>query len=393
MADISKIKTLDGTTYDLKDAIARYHLPYGVCDTSVATTAKALTIDGITELAAGLAIVVKFTYSNSAPSPTLNLNNLGAKSIRQYGTTSASTSSNTSGWMADAVVLLVYDGTAWYFNKGYNTNSTYTITSVYCGTAAAEAAKVTSNASYYVLRTGNTFEITMRYANSYQGAITLNVNSTGAKPIWINDAPTSASNYTLPAGKYLVYYNGAQYRFRTDDKQPISISGTVNGYGLHKTVPSTAVFTDTTYTADTSNLVTTTVPNVTSVGSAPTLGTAIPADDITAWDAGSTPTLGTAIPADDITSWTTNTPTAFSVSGEKLSITSGTAASLSYTAKSIPNVTSVGSVPSLSYTAKSIPNVTSVGSAPTLGTAITVATGSLASDGSGGTVATGITAS
>ena len=245
MADISKIKTLDGTTYDLKDAVARYHLPYGVCDTSAATTAKALTIDGITELAAGLAIVVKFTYPNSAPSPTLNLNNLGAKSIRQYGTTSASTSSNTSGWMAGAVVLLVYDGTAWYFNKGYNTNSTYTITSVYCGTAAAEAAKVTSNASYYVLRTGNTFEITMRYANSYQGAITLNVNSTGAKPIWINDAATSASNYTLPAGKYLVYYNGAQYRFRTDDKQPISISGTVNGYGLYKTVPSNAVFTDT----------------------------------------------------------------------------------------------------------------------------------------------------
>lgn len=111
---------------------------------------------------------------------------------------------------------------------------------------------------------------------------------------------------------------------------------------------------NTTYSANTSKLVTTTVPNVTSVGSAPTLGTAIPADDITAW--------------------TTNTPTAFSVSGEKLIITSGTAATLSYTAKSIPNVTSVGS-------------------APTLGTAITVATGSLASNGSGGTVATGITAS
>lgn len=112
--------------------------------------------------------------------------------------------------------------------------------------------------------------------------------------------------------------------------------------------------TNTTYTANTSKLVTTTVPNITSTGSAPTLGTPIPADDITAW--------------------TTNTPTAFEIIGEKLKITAGKAATLSYTAKSIPNVTSAGS-------------------APTLGTAITVATGSLASNGSGGTVATGITAS
>lgn len=110
--------------------------------------------------------------------------------------------------------------------------------------------------------------------------------------------------------------------------------------------------TNTTYTANTSKLVTTTVPNVTSAGSAPTLGTAIPADDITAW--------------------TTNTPTAFEIIGEKLKITAGKAATLSYTAKSIPNVTSVGS-------------------APTLGTAITVATGALASNGAGSSVVTGIT--
>ena len=137
----------------------------------------------------------------------------------------------------------------------------------------------------------------------------------------------------------------------------ISISDNVitlknkNGSSLGTvTVPANGA----TYTATTSKMVTTTVPNVTSVGSAPT--------------------LGTAIPADDITSWTTNTPTSFSVTDKKLSITSGTAASLSYTAKSIPNVTSVGS-------------------APTLGTAITVATGSLNQNGSGATVVTGITAS
>lgn len=103
-----------------------------------------------------------------------------------------------------------------------------------------------------------------------------------------------------------------------------------------------------------------------SAGSVPTLGTAIAADDITAWSAGSTPTLGTAIAADDITSWSAGTASSASFSGGVLTFNNSTVPSLSYTARSIPNVTSVGSVPSLSYTARSIPNVTSVGTAPSL---------------------------
>ena len=121
----------------------------------------------------------------------------------------------------------------------------------------------------------------------------------------------------------------------------------------------TIAATDTKYTA-----------NTTSIGSA-SAGTAIAADDITAWSAGTVPTLGTAIPADDITAWTSNTPTSCAISGGVLTFTAGSAASLSYTAKSIPNVTSVGTAPSLSYTARSIPNISV--------TATTVATGITAS--------------
>lgn len=123
------------------------------------------------------------------------------------------------------------------------------------------------------------------------------------------------------------------------------------------------------------------VYSITNLGSAPTLGTAITADDITSWDAGSAPTLGTAIPADDITAWSAGSATTASVTDGVLSISVGTAPSLSYTAKSIPNVTSVGSVPTLEYTARSIPNVTNVGSAPqrqsvTVVTAVTEKTNS-----------------
>lgn len=242
-----------------------------------------------------------------------------------------------------------------------------------CSISAGTAAKTVSvTTGTFSLEAGARVSVKFSNVNTANFP-TLNVGGTGAKNIFHKGSQiTTGSNKALLAGVCDFIYDGTQWHL-------------VGNYIDTDTI--------TTYTANTSNLVTTSVPNVTSVGSAPTLGTAIPADDITEWSAGATPTLGTAIPADDITAWTTNVPTSFSITGEKLSITSGTAASLSYTAKSIPNVTDVGSVPTLKYTAKSIPNVTSVGSAPTLGSSITVATGVLSSSGSGASVVTGIVAS
>ena len=135
-------------------------------------------------------------------------------------------------------------------------------------------------------------------------------------------------------------------------KAPTSSGGTTYGTGSNGQVlktNGTSIYwgpdEGNTYTAQT-----------TSIGSA-SAGTAISADDITSWDAGSTPTLGTAIAADDITAWSTGTlPTAV-VTGENLTFNFGSLPSLSYTTKSIPNVTSVGSVPSLSYTTRTIPNI------------------------------------
>lgn len=68
----------------------------------------------------------------------------------------------------------------------------------------------------------------------------------------------------------------------------------------------------------------------------------VPPDNNTTYTAQTTSigsaSAGTAIPADDITAWTTNTPASASVANGVLTITNGTAASLSYTAKSIPNI-------------------------------------------------------
>ena len=184
---------------------------YGYCQTAAETAAKTVTIPGFS-LVTGATIFVKFQYTNSASNPTLNVNGTGAKALYRYGTTRKSTTAGT--WQAGAVLCLTYDGTGWI--ETYWNNNTYTIPGAYCTTEAGTAAKAAS-CTYYSLKPGY-FEITMRYANTAQSALTLNIASTGALPIYINGVISSSTNYSLPGGVYIVYCDGTKYYFRTDGK-------------------------------------------------------------------------------------------------------------------------------------------------------------------------------
>ena len=100
---------------------------YCTCSTAAGTAAKVANLqnsssNGFT-LATGITIHVKFTYSNTVASPTLNVNGTGAKSIMRYGTTAVSTSAPTS-WRAGAVVSFTYDGTNWVMNTGIDDSGT-----------------------------------------------------------------------------------------------------------------------------------------------------------------------------------------------------------------------------------------------------------------------------
>ena len=58
---------------------------YGTCDTAAATAAKVVTCANFDKLITGVTIHVKFTYSNTANNPTLNINNTGAIPIYNFG--------------------------------------------------------------------------------------------------------------------------------------------------------------------------------------------------------------------------------------------------------------------------------------------------------------------
>lgn len=111
MGTMAKFKTGDGTTHLIASTA------YGTCGTEAATVAKVATIQDSQafSLFTGETVHIKFTYSNTATNPTLNVNSTGAKSIVQYGSTKVGVNAATS-WIAGAIVSLTYDGTSWVLN-------------------------------------------------------------------------------------------------------------------------------------------------------------------------------------------------------------------------------------------------------------------------------------
>lgn len=96
-------------------------IPYGYCTTAAATVAKTVTVSpAITAITTGTTIAVKFQYANTSSNPTLDVNGLGAITMKRYGTTAPGTSA-ASNWNANSVMLLVYDGTYWQLADWNNT--------------------------------------------------------------------------------------------------------------------------------------------------------------------------------------------------------------------------------------------------------------------------------
>jgi hypothetical protein len=82
-------------------------LPYGECSTEAATAAKTVAVENFA-LETGAQVKVKFTVTNTASSPTLNVDGTGAKNIMYRG------SAISAGYLAaNRVYEFVYDGTDW----------------------------------------------------------------------------------------------------------------------------------------------------------------------------------------------------------------------------------------------------------------------------------------
>lgn len=220
---------------------------YVTCTTAAGTAAKTVDLAGFT-LVKGAKLIVYFQNQNTAASAlTLNVNGTGAKTIKIDRTTTSSSSYNLKAQYYNCY----YDGTywcltshevndaVWAVSSDFATQADYTRGTAYCTTAAGTAAKVV-NMRGYVLATGGAFPITFTNTNSAASKLTLNINSKGAKDLWINGAVTSSTNHTLPAGTYMCYYNGTKYMIDTEHAVPSAREATT-AYRISTSAPASLV--------------------------------------------------------------------------------------------------------------------------------------------------------
>ena len=103
VAKLTAKRTIDGVQFD---GSANIH-HYGACTTAAGTAAKTVELSGFV-LATGAEVTVKFSATNTAANPTLNVNNTGAKGIRYLGAAVA------AGYLAAGrIYRLLYDGSYW----------------------------------------------------------------------------------------------------------------------------------------------------------------------------------------------------------------------------------------------------------------------------------------
>jgi len=179
---------------------------FGTCSIAAGTAAKTVSITaGTPTLEAGLRVVVKFSNANTASTPTLNVNSLGAKNIFHNGA-QITTGSNKA--LLAGTVEFVYDGTQWQLVGNYiDTNTTYTIPT----TAASKVTGISiadhgttsvGSASGWNAGTASTWAFTgVTVANSISGA----VDSTDSTQLNITlgtttvQSKSSGSNSTVPS--------------------------------------------------------------------------------------------------------------------------------------------------------------------------------------------------
>ena len=96
-------------------------VPYASCSTAADTAAKTVSVNGTFTLATGARVIIKFTATNSAANPTLNVNSTGAKAIYYKGI------AITAGYlMANKTYQFIYNGTQYDLVGDVDTNTTYT---------------------------------------------------------------------------------------------------------------------------------------------------------------------------------------------------------------------------------------------------------------------------
>lgn len=192
---LTNTRKIDGVNFNGTADITHF----ATCATAAGTAAKTVDVTGF-NLVSGARVTVKFTVTNTAANPTLNVSGTGAKAIKYRGS-----AINTGYLAANRVYEFIYDGTDFLFLGDINTdsNTTYkagTGISIGSGNAINHANSVTAGTAKgddsKALSFGGTFTIPS-VSYDAQGHITGKGSTTMTMPA----APTNVSGNAGSATK------------------------------------------------------------------------------------------------------------------------------------------------------------------------------------------------
>lgn len=221
VSDANYVHTDNNYTTNEKTKLANTNVAYATSSTAAETAAKVATITGNTnwELKTGSIVVIKFSTTNTANNPTLNINNTGAKSI-WYNTAVITTSNLGYAGTANRPMMFMYDGTQYIFiGWAYDANTTYTNASLGQGygttkTAYGTPAKVVTLSSYALTVNGI---VAVKFSADVDANATLNINRKGAKPIYYHGA--AITDKVIKANDIATFiYNDNKYILLTIDR-------------------------------------------------------------------------------------------------------------------------------------------------------------------------------
>lgn len=224
---LATARNIDGVSFNGQAAITHY----GTCGTAAATAAKEVSLTGFA-LETGARIAVKFTVTNTAANPTLNVNGTGAKNIYYRG------AAISAGYLAaNRVYEFIYDGTNYELVGDINTdtNTDTKVTNTVNTTTKAYITGTTSsstNTGTQIFDTGVYLDTTagMLTATTFKGALSGNATT----------ATTATKANTLTTARTIATSGGA-----------VGTATSFNG-SANITIPITSVNTD--YLANGSNI-------------------------------------------------------------------------------------------------------------------------------------------
>lgn len=210
------LSTNDFTT-TLKDKLTKTNVTYCTCATSGSTATKVVSIASGANtnfnFYVGAIVAVKFTYSNIAQNPKLNVNNTGAMPVRANGSQITTTYLSYAGY-ANRTILYMYNGVEWTF-LGWDTDSSSTYSdatqSVHGLMSTSDKIKldgIDTGANKTVVDDALDGEST----NPVQNAVV--TEALDGKADIADLAPAYSTSGTYAVGDY-VTYNGNVYRCTT----------------------------------------------------------------------------------------------------------------------------------------------------------------------------------